>query len=82
MRESRKHLIDCLNAVLEVDHEWAERIFTQDSELTDLSGLAASRHAVRVDCVSRMTPLDALGVVCGGWPIVAEYEDGLIRGFK
>jgi hypothetical protein len=82
MKALRAHLIEELNAYLEFDHDVIEKAFTQTIELSDLSPLAASRHAVRVDCVSYMTPLDLLGVMFGGWPIVAVYEAGIIQGFK
>jgi hypothetical protein len=94
MKEMRAHLITELNAYLDVDHDYLENAlvkdrvldieaaFTRPVEISDQSPLAASRHAVRVDCVSYMTPLDLLGVMFGGWPIVAVYEAGIIQGFK
>ena len=78
----RKEWLAAFNKSLDEDHNSTESVLMRPIELSDASPYAHHKCAARVDCVSYMTALDLFGLMAGGPPFVAVYEDGLIRRFE
>ena len=82
MKTMRAKIVEGLNTLLDEDHNSVERVFMSAVRLSDSDPYAQHKCAVRVDCVSYMSGLDLLGILCDTKPVIAVYEDGLIRRFE
>ena len=78
----RGRLVEGLNELLEQDHNSVERVFMSAVRLSDNDPYSQHKCAARIDCVSYMSGLDLLGIMCDNKPIVAVYEDGIIQRFE
>ena len=79
--DSRKKMVNWINEMLELDHEWMLEALTKENEIKPDSDMAMMTISYEKRGLRFMTPLAIMSAAFGK-PIEPVFENGIIQRFE